>query len=491
MNALSVDGLRVAYAGTEVLRGVSFALAAGETLALVGLSGCGKTTLLRALLGLLPASAQVSGVLREGDRVIDIADRAALRARLGRGVGFVAQNPFDACAPLRPVRKHVEEAWRALRLRPDPARIAALCAELGLAPDMLARFPHEWSGGMLQRANIAAAVALAPPVLLADEPTSALDADTARAAMDCLKDAGRAVLVVSHDLALMDDMADRVLVMDRGRVVEGARGFTISTPASRHCVEPEATKQPRVSRSQIGVASLPLAMTEGAPPTLEARGLVLRRGGRLLFDNLSFTLTPGKILGIAGPSGSGKSSLLAVLSGALVPASGQVLRNGTPRAPRKGEVLPLFQDALSSMNPRWPLARIIAEPLTLHHPRPARPARVQAAAQVMERLGLGRVAPAARPHMLSSGQAQRVAMARALMARPALVLADEPTSALDPRQKALALEGLAQLAEQGAAVVLVSHDRAMLNTFCDDIITLTEQPCASFLSASAPAIPNI
>ncbi|MBW7922641.1 MAG: ATP-binding cassette domain-containing protein [Rubellimicrobium sp.] len=213
-------------------------------------------------------------------------------------------------------------------------------------------------------------------------------------------------------------------------------------------------------------------MTDAAPPTLEASALALQRGGRLLFDDLSFTLAPGKILGIAGPSGSGKSSLLAVLAGTLAPASGQVLRDGTPRAPRPGEVLPLFQDALSSMNPRWPLARIIAEPLTLHRPRPARPARAQAAARVMARLGLDRVAPTARPHMLSSGQAQRVAMARALMARPALVLADEPTSALDPRQKALALAGLTQLAEQGAAVVLVSHDRAMLDAVCHGIVVL-------------------
>ncbi|MBW7922642.1 MAG: ATP-binding cassette domain-containing protein [Rubellimicrobium sp.] len=278
MSALAVEGLRVAYGGDEVLRGVSFALAAGETLALVGLSGCGKTTVLRALLGLLPASARVSGVLREGGRVIDMADRTALRARLGRGVGFVAQNPFDACAPLRPVRKHVEEAWRALRLRPDPARIAALCVELGLAPEMLARLPHEWSGGMLQRANIAAAVALAPPVLLADEPTSALDADTARAAMGCLKGAGRAVLVVSHDLALMADVADRVLVMDRGRLVEGVRGFgstmsdfTGGAPSPRHCEAPEATKQSTNATNGLPRRLRLLAMTgDGETPPPES-----------------------------------------------------------------------------------------------------------------------------------------------------------------------------------------------------------------------------
>jgi peptide/nickel transport system ATP-binding protein len=459
---LSVAGLTVAYGGTPVLRDVSFDLRPGETLAILGLSGCGKTTLLRALLGLLPPAARVTGQLRTATGTLALSDRAALRQRLGREIGFVAQNPFDACAPLRPVRAHLEEAWRAHGLAPDAARIGALCARLGLDPAMLDRHPHEWSGGMLQRANIAAAVALAPPVVVADEPTSAVDADTAAAVMDCLRAGAPGTIIVSHDLPLVARSADRVLLVEAGR---------ITATATRDQIAADALPAPLRAFRQAG--ALPRSPTPSGKVVIEASDLTLARGGRRLVAGLGFALRRGEILGVAGRSGVGKSTLLAALAGHLAPASGEIRRLGAPRAPHRGEVLTLFQDALSSMNPRWPLLRIVAEPLTVAPRHAASAERRTAGTAALAGFGLSHIAPDARPGTLSTGQGQRATLARASLARPTLVLADEPTSALDPRQKARALAGLSRLAADGAAIVLVSHDRLMLDAVCHGVIQLT------------------
>lgn len=459
---LSVAGLTVGYGGTPVLRDVSFDLMPGETLAILGLSGCGKTTLLRAVLGLLPPAARVEGQLRTAASTIALSDRAALRRRLGREIGFVAQNPFDACAPLRPVRAHVAEAWRAHGLAPDGARISALCARLGLDPTMLDRYPHEWSGGMLQRANIAAAVALAPPVVVADEPTSAVDADAAGAVMDCLRAGAPGTIVVSHDLPLVARTADRVLLVEAGR---------IAANATRAQIAADDLPAPLRAFRQAGDLPRPAAPKEEV--VLEATDLTLARGARRLVAGLKFALRRGEILGVAGRSGVGKSTLLSVLAGHLAPASGEIRRGGVERAPQRGEVLTLFQDAVSSMNPRWPLKRIVAEPLTVAPDARPRAACAAFTTAALAFFGLSHVPDAARPGALSAGQAQRATLARASLARPALVLADEPTSALDPRQKALALAGLARLAAAGTAIVLVSHDRPMLDAFCHSVIELS------------------
>ncbi|NHB78459.1 ABC transporter ATP-binding protein [Rhodobacter calidifons] len=475
---LSVAGLSVSYGGIPVLRDIAFDLAPGETLAILGLSGCGKSTLLRALLGLLPPSAHVEGTARTASGPVRLADRAALRQRLGREIGFVAQNPFDACAPLRRVRAHVEEAWRAHGLPPDAARIAGLCAQLGLDPATLDRHPHEWSGGMLQRANIAAAVALAPPVVLADEPTSAVDAETADAVMACLRAGAPGTVVVSHDLPLVQRIADRVLLIEDGRIAAVAARADLA-----------ADRLPPALRAfrQAGAVARPAA--PGGEVVLAASGLAVARGGLRLIEGLDLALCRGEVIGIAGRSGTGKSTLLAVLAGALPPAAGVIRRSGALRPPQRGEVLSLFQDSLSSMNRRWPLSRIVAEPLTVAPRRVPGRARRDAAVGALAAFGLGHLDPGLRPEHLSFGQAQRVTLARASLAGPALVLADEPTSALDPRQKARALDGLARLAEAGAGIVLVSHDRALLDTFCHRTLLVGWSGQGPAPERSAPAAP--
>lgn len=222
-HVLSIRDLRIRYSnGGLALRGVDLDVDEGECVALVGESGSGKTTLARAVVGLLPRSAQTSGSVRLGDReLLELSDKAWRQLR-GRTVGFVAQDPFAACDPLRTVRHHVHESWRAHGDRTPPADHLARLAKLGIPrPDvLLGDRPHQWSGGMLQRATTVAASMYDPPLLVADEPTSALDADHADGVLDSLRKAGRSLLLISHDLDLAAKHADRIAVMYAGRVVE-------------------------------------------------------------------------------------------------------------------------------------------------------------------------------------------------------------------------------------------------------------------------------
>jgi peptide/nickel transport system ATP-binding protein len=208
---LAVEGLSVRYGDVTALHEVDIRVADGEVVALIGESGSGKSTLLDAVLGVLPSSAAVSGTIRPGG------------LRRGIEIGYVAQDPFGSCDPVWPVGHHVAEAWRVHGQRAPRGHIARRLAALGVAPDGLRRRPHTWSGGMLQRADLVAATAHEPPLLLADEPTSALDADTAEAAMAGLVGTARSALVAGHDLALLSRYADEVYVLLRGRVVERIR----------------------------------------------------------------------------------------------------------------------------------------------------------------------------------------------------------------------------------------------------------------------------
>ncbi|MFD9941270.1 ABC transporter ATP-binding protein [Nonomuraea sp. NPDC059023] len=234
MSALSVSGLEVRYpGGGHAVRGVDLEVAEGEVLALAGESGCGKTTLARAMLGLLPPGARSSGSIRVGGRELVGATRRALRDVLGLEIGYVPQDPVTAFDPLRRVGHHVEQAWRAHRRTPPPGAVAALMSEMGI-PDAAARlrqWPHQWSGGMLQRAAIAAAVAHRPALVVADEPTSALDTELAGSVLTLLGAASRSLLLISHDLALIAEHADRVGVLYAGRLVEvGEAGKVMAAP---------------------------------------------------------------------------------------------------------------------------------------------------------------------------------------------------------------------------------------------------------------------
>ncbi|GAA1379260.1 ABC transporter ATP-binding protein [Pseudonocardia kongjuensis] len=461
MSALSVRGLTVVYPGCgparPALHDVDLDIPPGGRWAVVGRSGCGKTTLVRTILGLLPPGAVVTGSVRVDGREILGLPEPELRRLRGRTIGYVPQDPFAACDPLRTVGHHVTSAWRSHRMVPPPGRVAADLAGVGIddAARCAARHPHTWSGGMLQRATIVAGTAHGPPLTLADEPTSALDAELADDVLNLVRRCSGALLLVSHDLALVARHAGHVLVLDDGRVA--GRG-----PADRLLSAGPATAGP-VDRSSAR------GRPDGAV-VVRGTGLTRRYGPVTAVHDVSVTVRAGEVLAVVGRSGSGKSTLARLLAGMEHPDAGTVEIPGAG----PGHVMPVFQDPVASLDRRWPLWRTLTEPLRARGERPRRAAARAIAAGMLDRVGLAGIDPDRRPATLSVGQAQRVAIARALAARPALLVADEPTASLDVATADAITALLRSLAASGTAVVVVSHDRERLAGYADRTLVMRD-----------------
>jgi peptide/nickel transport system ATP-binding protein len=455
----------VRYAtGVEAVRELSLTLAEGGAIALVGASGSGKSTVVRAILGLLPPNTVQSGRIRLGHRELTSASVREMRRMRGTTVGYVAQDPYGACDPVWPVKHHVAEAWYAHRLRPPPGEVARRLAGLKIATMRRIR-PYAWSGGMLQRATVAAATAHAPPLIVADEPTSSLDADLADGVLRLLRQQARALLLVTHDLTLAARHCDRLLTLQEGRIVEAAR----TMPAATTRTPPAPT---------VGTLPGTLARPEAATmPAAELAGVTLRAGRRrTLARNVDLAVRRGEIVGIVGPSGVGKTTLLHTLAGLRPVGAGTVSFGGRPTPPR-GYVMPIFQDAAGSLDPRWPIWCTVAEPLALKSRAAATrhdAMTVRAAAsELLARVGLATVDPDSRPGQLSGGQQQRVAIARALAASPALLIADEPLSRLDSTAAAGISTLLRDVADSGTAIVVASHDVTRLASLADRVVRLS------------------
>jgi len=466
-DVLTCRGLSVAYPnGAQPLRDVSFAVRPGECFAVVGGSGAGKSTIARALMGLHLRGTRITGEVRLGAQDMTGASRAAWRGVRGRQVGFIAQNPWSGCDPLRPVRDHVAEAWRCHGLAVSWPDIAARLDRLDVAgaASRMAQAPHTWSGGMLQRASIAAAGALAPPLLIADEPTSALDADRAQSVLEALRAQGSAVLLISHDIGLVLRNADRVGVLHQGRLVEQGPPDVLQ----------RAPKHAETRRLLAALAPLPpRRAAPTAAPLLRLDRVSARydRGRVRALEAADLSIAAGQIVGLQGPSGCGKSTLLRIAMGIERPTGGRVWRAAALERP--AAVLPVFQDPVGSLVPHWPIWRSVAEPLTAPGlPRLSRAARRDQALLGLAAVGLDGIDPDARPAELSVGQCQRVAIARATVARPALIVADEPTSALDSPSTWQVSRLLRDAAEAGTAVLIVSHDTAFLTRLADRVIGL-------------------
>ncbi|GAB3481006.1 ABC transporter ATP-binding protein [Amycolatopsis cihanbeyliensis] len=492
--ALEIRGLSVRYAaGTTALHEVDLRVEQGECVGLVGESGCGKTTLVRAVLGLLPPGTGISGVVSVAGRDVLGAPRAELRALRGRVLGYVGQDPYSACDPLRTVGHHVAEAWLAHRMRPGRAEVAERLGALGI-PDPAERagyHPHQFSGGMLQRATVAAATAHSPPLTIADEPTSALDAMLARDALRTLRRASRSLLLVSHDLRLVAEYADRVVVLHEGVLAEeGTADRVLAVPCSspaRRLVAAAPTEAPEAPEP-VDRPAEPAGSGEpgaGEPVVVSVRDVrrYYGHGGARVraVDGVSAEIAAGQVLGVVGPSGAGKSTLLRLLGGMERPDSGSVRfagieawprRRSRPVLPRPGYVMPVFQDPRGSLDRRWSLWRSITEPLVLARgPLPAAE-RKRRARQALEPVGLDGLDVTALPGQLSLGQAQRVALVRALIAEPALIVADEPTASLDSTTAAEIAALLREAADNGIALAVVSHDLARLATYVDRTLEL-------------------
>ncbi|WP_137724918.1 ABC transporter ATP-binding protein [Prescottella subtropica] len=460
-SAAGITGLTVTYAdGRRALHDVTVTVPAGSVVAVIGESGCGKSTLVKALLGLLPSTATVSGTVRIDGHDVQGMSGTALRALRGSDVGYVNQDAYGGLDPLLRIGANVEEAWRAKSL-PVPAagaadRLTALGIEHGAG--RVRDWPHTWSGGMQQRAGIAAATALAPALVVADEPTSALDAVTADAVLARLVAESQSLLIVSHDLPLVARFADHVYVLKDGEIVEhGDADRVLRAP------------QDPYTRTLVHAHDPMTGVSTTAPDgdvVVNVDAVAHDYGARRVVPPTTFRVCRGEILGLRGPSGSGKSTLLRILAGLERATTGTVSWSGAA-APAPGSVQMVFQDAVGSLDPRWPIWKSVVEPVRLRGTRGR-----EAAAAALHRLGLESIPLQARPAALSGGQCQRVALARALVSGARLVLADEPTAALDPTVGRQVLRALRDLADTGTAVVMVSHDDRALASVCDRILTL-------------------
>ncbi len=533
---LEVEGLRVAFGDAEpVVRDVSFTLTPGRVLALVGESGSGKSVSAMSVLGLLPAAARVSGSARFRGTELIGASAEELRAVRGAGIGVVFQEPMNSFTPVLSIGTQIAEAVRAHPTDLDRAGVSARVDELlraaGLPDPTRIRkaYPHELSGGQLQRAMIAMALAGDPVALFADEPTTALDVTVQAGILDLLRRLGRerdlAVLLITHDMGVVADVADEVLVMRRGDPVEHGTVTDVfahptadytrellaavpaleARPASAPSAAAESEVESRAQRPSSGAAargtSPSASLASGAEPVPGAgeaadasrasrpepvvarlRDVAVRyaRRGEPTVRGIDLELTAGRTLGLVGESGSGKSTIGRALAGLVPVVDGSVEVDGNDLRTARGKRLRelrsrvgiVFQDPASSLNPRQTIGWSIAEPLLVHgEGTPA--SRADRARELLSAVQLDPSWTERFPHQLSGGQRQRVAVARALALRPALVIADEPTSALDVTVQAAVLDLLADLQDEfGFGMLLISHDLAVVRQLADDVVVL-------------------
>ncbi|TDC73348.1 ABC transporter ATP-binding protein [Streptomyces hainanensis] len=500
---LSIRDLSVSFrsGGVEVpaVRGVSLEVAAGRTVAVVGESGSGKSTTAAAINRLLPPGGRVTGgrILFEGRDLAELSEREMVRVR-GAGIGLVPQDPMSNLNPLMRIGDQIAEALivhgRAAG-KAARARVVELLELVGI-PDPARRadqYPHEFSGGMRQRALIAMGLACRPRLLIADEPTSALDVTVQRRILDQLdaltEEMGTSVVLITHDLGLAAERADTVAVMYRGEIVE-------SGEAGRILAEPGHEYTRRLLDAAPSLSST--SLVKAAAPGPEARDLVEVRGLTKVFpvrgagrgvtdrftavDGVAFTIPRGQTVSIVGESGSGKSTTANLLLGLERPTSGQVLFEGTDMAALgrrelfalRRRVQPVFQNPYASLDPRYTVARTVAEPLKVHRIGTAAE-RAKRVTELLDQVALPAEMAERLPHELSGGQRQRVAIARALALSPELVVLDEAVSALDVLVQAQILELLAELQrELGLSYLFISHDLAVVRMISHRVHVMRE-----------------
>ena len=498
---LEVRDLRVGYtdahgAATDVLHGVDLTVGRGERVAVVGGSGSGKSTAAAAVIGLLPGTGRVSG----GSIVFDGQDLTAagephLRTVRGARIGLVPQDPMSNLNPVHRVGRQIAESLSThglARGRVARDRAVALMEEVGI-PDPARRarqYPHEFSGGMRQRVLIAMALAAEPELLIADEPTSALDVTVQRRILDHLEGLtaarGTALLLITHDLALAAERANRMVVMHDGRVVEsGPAAQILSSPREAYTRRLVAAA-PTIDTGSRAVEPPGTDGERGTGPTLVVEELVREfrvRGSRnrvRAVDGISFTVAAGTTTAVVGESGSGKTTTARIVLGLDRPTSGDVTVGGTDpfRASRRERAVvrramqPVFQDPYGSLDPTSPVERIVDEPLRVLRIGDAA-SRRERVAELLDQVALPSSTGARRPDELSGGQRQRVAIARALAARPRLVVCDEAVSALDVLVQDQILELLTGLQRDlGLSYLFISHDLAVVRQVAHEVLVM-------------------
>ncbi|WP_280230285.1 ABC transporter ATP-binding protein [Nocardia cyriacigeorgica] len=492
---LRVERLRVRYRTGDgpvtAVDGVSLTVRRGEVVALVGESGSGKSTLAHAVIGLLGATADIAdGTVTVAGQPVDYGSEQALRRLRGLQVGFVPQDPGLSLNPVRRIGDQVAEALRVHRLddrRGALERATALLAEVGLdRPQLRAtQYPHELSGGQRQRVLIAIALACGPDLIIADEPTSALDATVARRVLDRLAERiaarGTAVLLITHDLAMAAERADRLVVLRNGAVVESGRTAEVLGDPRHPYTRRLLAAAPALAADRV---VRPATVLDGGPLLTVREVHKLFRAGAgstvTAVAGVGFELGRGETLALVGESGSGKSTTARIAVRLTDPDRGEVVFDGEPltRA-RAGQLRALrrrfqivYQNPYSSLDPRLRVGSVIEEPLRAYGIG-NRKARAQRVAELLEQVALPAGYARRRPAELSGGQRQRVAIARALALRPELLVLDEPVSALDASVQAQILELLDDLQRQlRLSYLFISHDLAVVRRISDRVAVM-------------------
>lgn len=490
---LSVERLSIQFGTQRVVDDVSFALWPGKTLCIAGESGSGKSLTSLAIMGLLPEEAQIPGgaIIFDNQDLLSLPERQMQLLR-GKSVAMIFQEPMTSLNPLMTVGQQLEETLQrheVLGRRERRSRVSTMldAVKISHVEKRLQQYPHELSGGMRQRVMIAMAMLCQPQVLIADEPTTALDVTIQAQILELMRELQQAfstsLLLITHDMGVVAEMADDVLVMSHGKIMEQAPAKTLFT-------SPQAayTRQLLQAVPVLGQAPA-LAPVEATRPLLSVRDLSVRfpvRGDGLrvrrevhAVDGVSFDLFPGETLGIVGESGCGKSTTAKALMN-MVPFSGSAQLNGQELHGLKDEALRavrrdlqmVFQDPWAALNPRKTIFDLVGEPLLIHEQMPA-VQRTERVAQLLQQVGLPAEAMRRYPHQFSGGQRQRIAIARALASRPELLCCDEPVSALDVAVQAQILNLLRRLQDDlGLSYLFISHDLGVIQYICDDIAVL-------------------
>lgn len=514
---VSVRNLKVGFGkGADahaVVHGVDFDLMPGECLAIVGESGSGKSVTARSLIGLSGEGAQISA---DELSVVgkDVRKNSAAQWRKVRGVqvGYVLQDALVSLDPLRTIGREIEDALRIHTRQSASERrqnVLQLLTDVGIPePELrIKQRSGDLSGGLRQRALIASAVALKPPVLVADEPTTALDATVQKqilSLLTSLKKQGTALLLISHNLAVVGDMADRIAVMRAGEIVEaGPTAQILENPQheyTKRLLKAVPTGRPRgerLSQEPVTISERQHKIVEShrssadswnhSEPVLVGRNLrkTYRNpdgSSRIAVDDVSFALNPGSTLGIVGESGSGKSTVARMILGLAQPDSGTVSLLGQPwselkekeRRPRRRHLASIYQDPLGSFDPQWNVFQILADAIP-GSSKLSKSERESEVVQLLQTVGLSAAVARRNPLRLSGGQRQRIAIARTLASGPDIIICDEPVSALDVSIQAQVLDLLDALQEEfGLSYVFISHDLGVVQHISDEILVMNK-----------------
>ncbi len=499
---LSVRNLTVDFAlrrgNFRAVDDISFDIMPGEVLGVVGESGAGKSMTGSAVIGLIERPGRITSgeILLDGRRIDNLPQEELAKLR-GKHIGMVFQDPLTSLNPLYTIGEQlIETIRRHLPMNEAQARQRAidLLTEAGIprAAERISSYPHQFSGGMRQRVVIALALAGEPELIIADEPTSALDVSVQAQIIKVLKklcaDRGAAVMLITHDMGVIAETANRMIVMNRGKIVEtGTVGDIIKRPKEPYTIKlinSIPSIKDETIHHEVPAAPTPLVQVENLVRDFDIGTSTVGRlfgwGDRKVFravDNVSFSIRRGATYGLVGESGSGKSTCARMLVGLMPPSSGRVLIDGKDiwaggegDRTRRQRVQMIFQDPYASLNPRWRVADIVAEPIKALKLATSRSEIEQRVAGLLEKVRLDPGAMRKFPHEFSGGQRQRIAIARALSSQPEFIVCDEPTSALDVSVQAQVLDLMRSLQDEfKLTYLLISHNLAVVRQMADDV----------------------